>query len=354
MKHVFSVHSPITFLMAHACVQYLKLDKQDVFIFTAVNYKVPIVDYQVIPCFKTNKRKSLFQKIKNFNVLNTYDKYLSEHIGDQNFIAYVDIMSYYQKMLITNKQCSGFHFIEEGNLSYINKNDLETLSWDTRHMSFRINNNKALVKNIAKSLMWAISGYTQRFLSLPYAYDNYMYIKDIKYFSFNEACYPLVSPDKKIPIKLERDGIIEQLSKGLRYIDTIIWIDGANEKFTGLELSYYYQAIDKAIKLLPKYNSSKNVIVKLRPGITDMKENYLYSALVKNNYEVEVMRDDIVLETVFINSEKCMIIGNLSSALFYASIFGHTSYSIYSLYSKKVPTIFDNLPGYWERINFLN
>lgn len=353
MKHVFTVHSPITFLAAYATIKHLKINKIDVIVISS-SYKVPIEDYKVIPSFVEARNKTALQKLRYFNVPRSFDAYLDSHLQGEDFIAYIDLMSYYQKILVTHKQCQEFHFIEEGNSSYANSNDLETLTWDKRQNKLRVNTQVSYISNLLNGLKWASRGYTNRFLALPYAYDNYHNIKGIKYFTFSAKAFPLVESSQKRVLKFENDHGINQLSKGLSYEDALIWVDGANERFTGLDLSYYHEAIDLAINKLGKKLYNKRVVIKLRPGLKEYSKNYLFNALKKANVEVEVMRDDIVLEAVFLNSKNCTVLGNLSSALFYASIFGHQSYSIYSLYSKKVKTIFDDMPGFWENINNLN
>jgi hypothetical protein len=352
MKHIFIVHSPITFFAAYAAIKYLRLNKGEVIVISS-NYKVPMEDFKVIPSFVEARNKNALQKMKYYNVPKSFDAYLNLHLYGQDFIAYIDLMSYYQKILVTHTRCREFHFIEEGNSSYANSNDLETLTWDKRQNKLRVNTQGSYISNLLNGLKWAGRGYTNRFLALPYAYDNYQNIKGIKYFTFSNKGFPLVETDQKRVLDLKNDDGIGQLSKGLCYENALLWVDGANERFTGLDLSYYHKAIDLAIEKLATQLNNRKIVIKLRPGLKEYSGNYLFKALRKANAEVEVMRDDIILEAVFLNSKNCTVLGNLSSALFYASIFGHHSYSIYSLYSKKVKTIFDDMPGFWENVGKL-
>ena len=135
--------------------------------------------------------------------------------------------------------------------------------------------------------------------------------------------------------------------------NTFIWVDGSNSRFTKQPDSVYHQAIDSAIELLEDRLKTNGVYIKLRPGTTNFQSNYLYSALTAKGISVNVLPDKLVLECVFIRSRSCTVVGNLSSSLFYARIFGHDSYSIYSLYEKRGPTIFDQMPGYWTVVKKL-
>jgi hypothetical protein len=115
----------------------------------------------------------------------------------------------------------------------------------------------------------------------------------------------------------------------------------------------YHNALKKAVARLKPQLEGKKIFVKLRPGENLYTSNFLYQLLVRNNLEVEVLPNNLIIECVFINSKNCLVIGNLSSALFYAAIYGHKAYSVYSLFEKKVSTYFDQMPGYWQMIKKL-
>ena len=76
MKHVFSVHSPITFLVAYGTIKHLKLNEDDVIILSS-SYMVPIDDYKVIPSFYEARNKTIWQRIRYFNVPKAFDNYLN-------------------------------------------------------------------------------------------------------------------------------------------------------------------------------------------------------------------------------------------------------------------------------------
>jgi len=348
MKHVFTIHSPITFLAAHAVIENLELPIDDVIIFSN-GYKVPLNTYSIFP-FLANRNTTYSKKLKNLITPKAEDNYISLHTNEEAFIAYIDLMSFFQKVLISHENCKSFNFIEEGNSSYLIRNDLDTLTWDKRNEKFRVYGFKSYIKNIFSSTKWAFRGYTNRFLALPYSYDSYQFIDEINYFTFSKNGFPLVASQKRKVLQIQKSNALLEMSKSLFYRDIVIWVDGSNSKFTDLPETIYNKAIDKAIHKLKNSLTSKKIVIKLRPGIENLSTNYLYAKLNSCGYHLEVMRNDIVLEAVLINSKNCIVVGNLSSALFYASIFGHEAYSIYGLYDQKVKTIFDDMPGYWEHV----
>ena len=71
MKHIFTVHSSLTFLVAYSTIKHLNLNKKDV-LFISTNYTVPLDDYKVIPSFYEARNTTFSQKLKYFNVLSLF------------------------------------------------------------------------------------------------------------------------------------------------------------------------------------------------------------------------------------------------------------------------------------------
>jgi len=348
MKHIFSVHSPVTFLVAYTTIKHLNLNREDVLILSS-KYNVPLDDYKVIPSFYEAKNKTLWQRLITFNVPRAFDAYINQYIKEEGFIAYVDLMSYYQKILVTHKNCKGFHFIEEGNSTYQTTDDIDDITWIERQDDFR-------TKRIDyKSLLRVLRGYNLRLLSLPYLYTAYSNMKETKFYSFSENAYYCVPKSKKVIVRPSRkDPNINKLAGNHSVSDACIWLDGSNARYTGLEESYYYKAIEKAIHILKKRGVIKNkVYAKLRPDIKDTSNNALVKILKKNEIEVEIMQNDMIIEAFLMQSKHCSVIGVMTSVVQYAHAFGHKAYSIYGLFEKQPPTFFDRMTGFWENIENL-
>ncbi len=351
MKYIFTVHSPLTFLVAYSTIQYLSIDTRDV-IFISLKYKVPIVSLKVFPSYP-ERYHSLFEKIKYFNVPKSYDKYINEITGNQKFIAFIDMMSYYQKILVTHVNCENFHFIEEGNGTYQVKDDLQDLAWAERNSSFRVKH--FFDSEFIRTLVRVFRGYNLKLLSLPYNYMAYSNFECVRFYCFSKNAYFNIPSHKKIIVKPNLDDInLLAMACNITLSQSVIWIDGSNGRFTGLPESDYYHAIDKAIVKLKEQGKFKDEIyIKLRPKLSP-NNNYLINALKSNGVKYAVLPDDLVLEALFIVSDQCIVIGNLTSALEYAHCFGHEAYSIYSLFPEQKETFFDRMEGFWKNIKLLS
>jgi hypothetical protein len=348
MKHIFSVHSPITFLAAYSTIKYLELDKKEVIILSN-NYNVPITDYKIVKSFYEARNKTFLQKLRYFNVPKAFDNYICEFVNEEKFIAYVDLMSYYQKILITHENCEEFHFIEEGNGTYQTRDDIDDITWIERKESFRT---KFLD---LKSVLRVIRGFNLRLLSLPYIYTAYSNMDNTKFYSLSSNAYNCVNPDKRILVKPQKEDLnIKKLAGDLSLNNECIWLDGSNARYTGLDESYYRNAIQKAIPILRTNGAlGKKVYVKLRPKEKNIEKNPLVSILKDHNIKVEVLPNNMIIEAFLMQSENCNVIGVMTSVLEYAHVFGHKSYSIYGLFEKQPPTFFDRMIGFWDNIENL-
>ena len=348
MKHIFTIHSSITFLVSYATIKHLNINQKDVIIISD-NFEVPIDHYHVIPSFYESRNKTILQKALYFNVPKAFDNYVSEHLGDEDFIAYVDLMSYYQKILITHKRCLSFNFLEEGNSAYKVSDNLMDIIWDERKSEWRSNCFQI------KSLIRVLRGYNLKLLGLSYIYSTYAFMDETKFYSFSKNAFYNAAAGKKVILKPDQDDeCITQLSSGCAYDKATIWLDGSNARYTGLDESNYHNAIQKAIPILQNRDVITNkVLVKLRPGLENVSENPLISILERHGIIVEVMPSNVFLETCFIRSKNCNVIGVLTAALEYAHVFGHNAFSIYGLFEEQPPTIFDRMLGFWENVENL-
>lgn len=351
MKHLFTIHSPLTFLVAFAVIEHLKLDRKDV-ILLSQGYQVPVAGFQVEPAFQ-DKYSKWYQKLQTLNFPKSYDRYIDQLTEGQAFTTYVDLMAYYQKVLVTHPQCQAFHFLEEGNSAYQATDDLTDLTWADRHYGYR--NRHFLDGPFLKALVRVLRGYNLRVLSIPYHYLAYAAFPDLKYYCFSNNAFFNAPPEKKILVRPDPAAPeVQQMAAGIRLEKEIIWIDGSNGRYTGLSEDYYYRAIDRAILQLEKEKLlQKKVYVKLRPGVVDLQSNYLVKVLSDHGPQVEVLPDNVVLESLFITSSNCLVLGVLSAALEYAYVFGHQAYSIYGLFEKRPPTFFDRMTGFWQNIRML-
>jgi hypothetical protein len=343
MKHIFTVHSPITFLLAFLIVRHEKLNSRDVVIISA-NYKLPITFGNVIPAF-SDVYKTWFSKIGSFNVGGAFDKYLNNIIGNERFYAYIDIMHNYQKLLVTHKQCEGFHFFEEGTDSYILAHTLKDFTRTAVSDNFRNTKLSDSIKEVIRTLR----GYTSGFHSLPYHSQSYQYDRNRKYFCLSEFCYPGVPDYQKVVVKpLFFQEELAILSSNVKLINSIILVEETYPDNYGISDIEYKEMLSLS---LDKLNNKRELrlYLKLRPA-KNIQDSRLAHLLEELSVSYDVLPHGALAEGVFLNAKNLKVIGFVSSLLLYAQIFGHEAFSMLNRLESRPMSRFDSISGFKELV----
>lgn len=345
MKHIFTVHSPLTFLIAYSVIQKEKLSENDVIIISS-GYKPPFeLDY-VKSAFQ-DLHSSFFSRVKSWNTPLAYDRYIETLTKGQDFIAYIDLMAMYQRILVTNPKCKQFHFIEEGSASYVQPSNLDNIShFFRKKFPYRYDG----YRNILKGIKFIVRGYSIRLLGMPYWPESYGNFCNIKFYCFSKDAFPGVEREKLEIIELtDKPAIVPEMAKNLSLTKEYIWIEDNMANTYRMPESSYREAIIETIKYLKENIEVKEIHLKLRPELK-LKDSVVNESLINAGFKVEVIDNGIVIEALLANSQDCIVIGNVSSVLFYAPLFGHQSLSMFNLMKNKPKTAFDDFDVFWKNI----
>ncbi|RAR47242.1 alpha-2,8-polysialyltransferase family protein [Flavobacterium lacus] len=346
MKYIFTVHSPITFLMCISIVRHEKLLLNDVIIITS-DYKLPIQVGKVVSGF-AEQNKSLFKKIKSVNAVKSFDKYVYQITEGDDFTAFIDIMHNYQKLLVTNKRCKLFHFFEEGTDSYMKPLHLEDFTRTAISSSFR----DYKFKSLANEIIRCLRGFTSQVHSLPYHSQSYQYNLLRKYYSLSNYCFPGVLETQKTKISPNfSNEEITILCADYRLNESILLIDETYPDVYLIDDIEYKNIVLATLHKL-NYRHDNCVFIKLRPS--SREQNSRLVRLLKDlSIHFEILPSEIVAEGLFLSSKNLKVIGFVSSLLFYASIFGHQSYSLLYLLKDRPKSRFDSINGFNELVQQL-
>ncbi len=103
VKYIFTVHSPITFFIDYGVIIKENIPQTDV-ILLAAGYQVPFHIGKVFPAYQDTER-GIFRKLLNWNLPKAFDRYIDNATGGRRFTAYIDLMHFYQRMLVTHEKC---------------------------------------------------------------------------------------------------------------------------------------------------------------------------------------------------------------------------------------------------------
>lgn len=314
MKHVFVVHSPITYLAALGVICKYRINFDDVYIVSEGYYRESPIPILVLPIMS---RRNPFIFIFSIHYV---DYRLNKLIGDDSFIAYVPAMYSLSKIISTNLKCKSFHFIEEGLSVYARNIPLQWYYHTKPLLGFR--NNR--IKNIVSSFLRLLQGYNEIIDSFPFLYNAYVNVENILFFGFSEKSYVGATP-VLIDLKKVHETFFSNHVCSLKS-DAVIWVGTyfrENDK-----LDNYIDVIDKYfIRFLHK-SSISHIQIKFHPSELILSRKRTMALFNNHGISYDVLCDDVILEIELQCVKNVRLFGTSSSVLYYASLWGHKSFSV--------------------------
>lgn len=344
MKHIFTVHSPLTFLMAYALINQKKILETDAIILSS-GY-TPSIELKSIKNNFQDINKSFLKKIKTWNSPLAFDRYIETLTNGEDFIAYIDLMAMYQRILVTNPKCMSFNFIEEGSASYVQPKNLDQITHAFRRMPYRYKT----IKDFSLAVKYILRGYSIRLLGMSYLPESYASFKYTHYYCLSEDAFPQVERNKKTIINLASNlPSFEGVSINLSLTNEFIWIEDSFTQAYKMSDKAYKEAILSTIFHLKETYSIQKIYLKLRPRQTK-ERSLVYKYLNQEKLDIEIIMNEVIIEILLANSKECTVVGNVSSVLFYATLLGHKSISMFNKLKNKPKTAFDDFNVFWKNI----
>jgi hypothetical protein len=343
MKHVFFVHSSITYLSSLAIIKEENINRELVLMISN-RY-----DYPDLPIPVTNlnskKQKSIIQKLANFNRAKYVDKFIQQNIKNDEFIVYMQLMWPNHKFWVTNPNCAGFHFFEEGMANYHQYDSLELFSEANRFIPWRLKYKKHY-KIILNDIINIFRGHHDRIKNLPFWPNCYYNFKNIKYYCFSPMAFQGI-PEKNKKV-LQFDSIKDSFDFQTDLPDInnqLVWISDNIVRFLHLPVEQYVNAIRKGLDSYFKLNKNQpsKIFIKFHQAESELSRTKTLELFSELGIEYEVIKDGTPMEILFLKASNCTIIGMLSSLLFYAATMGHKVYSASDYLKLNLKFAYENL-----------
>lgn len=314
MKHVFVVHSPITYLAALGVICKYNININQVYIVSEGYYRKTPIPILVLPIMS---RRNPF--IFMFPI-QYVDYRLNKLIGNDSFVAYVPAMYSLAKIVSTNLKCKSFHFIEEGLSVYAQNIPLQWYYHTKPSLGFR--NNK--IKNIITSFLHTLQGYNEILDSFPFLYNAYVNVENILFFGFSEKSYIGAIP-VLIDLKEVRRSFFSNYVCSLKS-DIVIWIGTYFREDD--KLDNYINVIDKYFIRYLQKNGISHIQIKFHPSELILSRKKTLALFNSHSISYDVLCDNTILEIELQCVKNVRLFGTSSSVLYYASIWGHKSFSV--------------------------
>lgn len=324
MKHLFYIHSHITFLIANSVIAHLKIAKNDVAIILGRGY----TPYLTLQLFRT---KALEEKQREIDNIATYggrlfwlrnqatllsiDRLVEELTEHSPFVAYLPSnRNFLMQYLATHPNCSDLKLIEEGTMSY-------------RAEIYKPTNAAYLTPfgKIKKWLKILDHGGRSNYYQLPLKADN------IEIFGFHPIlATALAGTDLSVSIVPLAPNIG---NTGDAFLELPA---GSSVLFFDVMVEMGLATMEQLETALEAFKTEMGVVhtlyVKFHPA--QVSTNDIMAVFKRHGTEVRVIAQDVVAEMLLANSQGLKVYGFYTSLLLYASLFGQETLALYPLIEK--------------------
>ena len=317
MKHIFIIHSNISYLASLGVICKERIPNKNV-IFIAKKYSN---EWGPIPIHNIGIRtmKDLFRHpIDVLAPIYSIDKHINKLCENEKYIAYVDAVTSLQQIIITNKNCVNFHYIEEGLSVYREKIYFQSLFEQfSKERSFR--NNK--IRYILSDIIAILKGFSLKMQALPYIYNACFNCIDKKFYGFSENSFYRANNLEIISLKQVKDSF--NWTKKYDLDNCHIWLGLSFTESDGIRMDSYIDAIrNGCINKLIDDNINK-IFVKFHPVESEESKKCTMELFETYNINVEILPNNLFLEIELLLTQNVTLWSVDTSIFLYAADMGH-------------------------------
>lgn len=305
MKHVFYIHSHITYYVTLAIISKYKISSKDIFFIISRGYKN--TSLETSRCIDFTEIHSDIDKIyikdfyKTYRYIDKVDKTLTSKIRDQDFIVYLPLMRHkLMQIIATNKNCKTLNIIEEGVSAYASyfmnikeKNPLKRIG-------------KLIVNdfiNIGRGRFYYVKPFDLR----KFKKESNPIFYTITNKGFNGICYDV----EKVEVVKEQDFNYLISNKN------VLVLEGAVEQG-----NLKFKTFINAINILLEENYMEELFIKFHPAQIDANKNKILEICNRYVKKLVVIPNEIPFEQIAVNNTGLNVFGFTTSLLFYSKEFG--------------------------------
>lgn len=339
MIYIFTIHSHITFLAALGTIVHEQLDTREVVFICGSGYKPQISEmFQgklVESMDELNSKQSFWAQLKQFNYTVACNQYIKNILNGDDYIAYIDLMSVFNRYLVMNPGCKGFHIIEEGIVNYADYDDFNLWSADLRQFVWQWNGFEHW-KQMVNAVVRLLRGRSLRMLAMPIHPNLYTLHKGVNAYCFSERAFTYTHPEKKqilsydslLPYIKQEDHLILDYSW--------IWIGDTLSSSYKVSMEHFELAIIELMEEVNPVQEKRKIYLKFRGPESKQEKEITLKILKAYNFEVSLIDSDVIMELEFLQAKNLHVLGIASSLLIYAHLMGHKTQSMF----KYIPNIY--------------
>lgn len=309
MKHLFVVHSNLTYLAALGVICRENLPLEDVRIFSPHFF----VDEPVAVERLSFPRFGL-------NFVKVVDRAIDRVVGDDTFVAYVPGAMFPQNVFITHGRCAEFHFIDEGLSTCCSSKNLAEICSPLGEPEWRPGV-VARLKNMVS--IFRLGGAVLN--AMPIQYDMYSRIRGVRCYSFFEEAFVNAPADSRVRISL--NDVKERFGYRPERLDDRVLLLGTVGSTVLFGEDEYIDTVNDALDMVFADCAARELVVKFHPIESESSRRRTAELLERRGIAWMELGRQTMVEMILLASKNMTVIGCGSSLNFYAALMGHRSLS---------------------------
>ncbi|MFN3754473.1 hypothetical protein [Flavobacterium sp.] len=332
MKHLFTIHSHITFLAAMGTIVYENIATEEVILITGSGYKPKLsaaFKGKVVKAHDSLEASySLLDKIKNWNYTQSVHRYINQLIGTDDFRAYVDTMTVFNRYLVMHPKCQQFHIIEEGIVNYADYDDFRLWTADLRQFQWQWKG-FGDSKQMLNACIRLLRGRSLRLLAMPIHPNLYTLHKGVNAYCFSDFAFQYTPKSQKQILNWNALTTYVNLEPSDYKDGSWFWIGDALCKSYGISMAHYESAMAQWVEKINPNKEARVIYVKFRGSESKEEKDLTLQYLSQYHFTIVMIPAHEIMELVFLQYKHLTVCGIASSLLIYAHLIGHATYSIY-------------------------
>lgn len=341
MKHIFVVHSNITYLSALGIIAHDNLALPDCLLVSGHYLRDAPIAVNRIKLFSLN----LLRPARFFNFAYDVDRKIANFTGGEQFTAYVPTVCRLEKVVVTNPLCAEICFFEEGIGSYFLQFPFDNHVYDDRNGFLRPKFSWRYIKDTFFAVANLIRGDSQRLHSMPQNYNCYVNGICRRFYGFNKAVFPLCDAPTVINFSAIADRFTFESTVDLSG-ECVLIGEGLFSLAEGYSVEQYMGILRDIVLPWVTERGVKHVMWKPHYNENEASRAGTLDVFRGTDIAITQIPDNVILEIALLQSHDTRVVGCTSSLLFYGALMGLECYSYHD--RAALPAL--NIPIYWEQV----
>lgn len=330
MKHIFVVHSHITYLAALGVIEHEGLSLSDCALISPTYRRTEPIEVHLMP-YLSGLRANHFSLRAYFQPIKCIDRAIKKLTNEEEYTLYFSVTLPLVRVLMTNARCKDFHILEEGISAYVAWFDLATMT-TYGNGAFR---SRGILSRLRDAKLPILRGYTSRLQALPIFYNAYQHT-DRKFYGFSDLSYVQLAIGHKVKLSFEQIGNRFNFARQTDLSNSVVWLGDCVDSSQS-DSTKYFEALEQGfIRHVLQPSSIDKVFVKFHYRESAASRSATLELFHRHGIQLEVVSHSVIMEIELLTSTDVKLYGTYSSLLLYAAFIGHRAYSVDRFYTEGI------------------